>query len=265
MIGQPFKIRAEEGPGKAGYIPDLMLLKADGAVTIANGSPTAGELCPSEHVLDWAEGIIHALGWSYEWWSGPDDEQFFTNVNALGGFNWPMHQSQQALIEPVLALCADSELPIDQVEEHFSQQTSRPLVRGIIQRLLWWGDLTTDLCRPIGTGTRVRTDAAARRPAPAQWDVVAVIANRFRAGTRPWSRITLHCSVPASWCASSSVIRSQAGSAGTDLSLSAWASAANRVLPAPQAHRICARRHPSPRSEPGGTSHSVRSAAMPVR
>lgn len=172
LIGEPFKLRAEEGPGKAGYIPDLMLIGNDGKVTIVDSSPTAGDLCPSERVLDWAEEVIRARGWTYEWWTGPKDAQHYTNVKALRGFCRPMHEVQQALIEPILALCADIALPIAAVEENLAgEKMPKPMVRAVIQHLLWWGDLTTDLYRPITTGTRVRTDAVARRPAPDQWDV----------------------------------------------------------------------------------------------
>lgn len=172
LIGQPFKLRAEEGPGKAGYIPDLMLISNDGKVTIVDSSPTAGDLRPSERVLDWAGEVIRARGWTYEWWTGPKDAQHYTNIQALHGFCRPMHQVQQALIEPILALCADTAQAIAAVEENLAgEKMPKPMVRGVIQHLLWWGDLTTDLYRPITTGTRVRTDAAARRPAPAQWDV----------------------------------------------------------------------------------------------
>ncbi|MFI6278111.1 TnsA-like heteromeric transposase endonuclease subunit [Streptomyces sp. NPDC050988] len=172
LIGQPFKLRAEEGPGKAGYIPDLMLISNDGKVTIVDSSPTAGDLCPSERVLDWAGEAIRARGWTHEWWTGPKDAQHYTNIQALHGFCRPMHEVQQALIEPILALCADTQLPIAAVEENLAgEKMPKPMVRAVIQHLLWWGDLTTDLHRPITTGTRVRTDAAARRPAPAQWDV----------------------------------------------------------------------------------------------
>jgi hypothetical protein len=164
MIGQPFKLRAAQGPGKAGYIPDLMLISNDGKITLVDSSPTAGELCPSERVLDWAEEVISARGWTYEWWTGPKDAQHYTNIKALGGFCRPMHQVQQALIEPILALCADTELPIHAVEKSLTnEKMPQPMVRAVIQHLLWWGDLTTDLRRPITTGTRLRTDAAARR------------------------------------------------------------------------------------------------------
>ncbi|WP_406011602.1 TnsA-like heteromeric transposase endonuclease subunit (plasmid) [Streptomyces sp. NBC_00637] len=184
MIGQPFKLRAEEGPGKAGYIPDLMLISNDGKVTIVDSSPTAGELCPSERVLDWAEAVVRARGWNYEWWAGPKDAQYHTNIKALRGFCRPMHQSQQALIEPMLALCADAELPIGAVEENLaSEKMPKAMVRGVIQHLLWWGDLTTDLHRPITACTRVRTDAAARRPAPDQWDVGTRLILGYDRGT----------------------------------------------------------------------------------
>ncbi|MFJ8785746.1 hypothetical protein [Streptomyces sp. NPDC102476] len=172
LIGQPFKLRAEEGPGKAGYIPDLMLISNDGKVTIVDSSPTAGDLRPSERVLDWAGEVIRARGWTHEWWTGPKDAQHYTNIQALHGFCRPMHQVQQALIEPILALCADTAQAIAAVEENLAdEKMPKPMVRAVIQHLLWWGDLTTDLYRPITTGTRVRTDAAARRPAPDQWDV----------------------------------------------------------------------------------------------
>ncbi|WP_424892406.1 TnsA-like heteromeric transposase endonuclease subunit [Streptomyces sp. XH2] len=184
MIGQPFKLRAEDGPGKAGYVPDLMLIGDDGNVTIVDSSPTAGELCPSERVLDWAEKVIRARGWTYEWWEGANDAQHYTNVKALSGFCRPMHQVQQALIEPILALCADTERPIAAVEEILAgERMPKPMVRAVIQHLLWWGDLTTDLCRPITTGTRVRTDAAARRPAPGQWDVGTRLILGYDRGT----------------------------------------------------------------------------------
>ncbi|MGY3056175.1 hypothetical protein ACVWZD_000419 [Streptomyces sp. TE3672] len=172
MIGQPFKLRAEEGPGKAGYIPDLMLISNNGKITIVDSSPTAGDLRPSERVLDWAEEVIRARGWTYEWWAGPKDAQHYTNIKALRGFCRPMHHVQQALIEPILTLCADTSLPITAVEENLTnEKMPQPMVRAVIQHLLWWGDLTTDLYRPIITGTRVRTDGAARRPAPERWDV----------------------------------------------------------------------------------------------
>ncbi|MFI5864730.1 TnsA-like heteromeric transposase endonuclease subunit [Streptomyces sp. NPDC051546] len=172
VIGQPFKLCAEEGPGKAGHIPDLMLIANDGTVTIVDSSPTAGPLRPSERVLGWAENVIRARGWTYEWWTGPKDAQLYTNIQSLGGHCRPLHPFQQALIEPMLALCADAELPIFAVEENLtSARMPQPMVRAVIQHLLWWGDLTTDLRRPITTGARVRTDAATRRPAPDQWVV----------------------------------------------------------------------------------------------
>ncbi|MCZ1011895.1 TnsA-like heteromeric transposase endonuclease subunit [Streptomyces lydicus] len=184
MIGQPFKLRAEHGPGKAGYIPDLMLINNDGKITLVDSSPTAGELCPSERVLDWAEEVINARGWTYEWWTGPKDAQYYTNVKALGGFCRPMHPVQQALIEPILALCADAELPIHAVEKSLTnEKMPQPMVRAVIQHLLWWGDLTTDLHRPITTGTRLRTDPAARRPAPDQWDVATRLILGHHRGT----------------------------------------------------------------------------------
>ena len=183
IVGQPFQIRAEHSPGKAGHVPDLMLIDTGGAVTIVNSAPTAGELSPSPQVLDWAESVFRSIGWSYEWWTGPQDTQQFTNIKALSGFNRPMHHSQQALIEPILELCADSKLSIGEVEEHFAPQTPHLLVRPVIQHLLWWGDLSADLRKPIGLRTPVRTDSAARRPAPGHWEAGTRLDIGFDRGT----------------------------------------------------------------------------------
>ncbi|MGW7521141.1 TnsA-like heteromeric transposase endonuclease subunit [Streptomyces sp. NPDC054796] len=168
IIGQPFQLRIAHGPARQGYVPDLLLADRGGRITLVDGTPTAGGLHPSQEVLEWAAQTASSQGWRHECWRGPADPHLLTTVAALAAYKRPL-RAGHALIEPVLELCAHRERSIREVEDHFASSAPHLLVRETVHHLLWWGDLACDLRAPVGMATRVRTDARARRPSPAQW------------------------------------------------------------------------------------------------
>lgn len=170
MIGQPFRLVSPHGP-RGGYIPDLLLLGARGAVTVVDGRSTNGKP-RSAAELAWGRRVVESLGWTYELWKGLFDPEGYGIVHHLQLYNHPMHPRQQSLIEPILELCArEGGTSIEEVED-FCMETAgmtQMWVRPVVPHLLWWGDLTADLSRMPSLETVVRTNAASRRPPPARW------------------------------------------------------------------------------------------------
>lgn len=170
MIGQPFRLVSPHGP-RGGYIPDLLLLGARGALTVVDGGSTNGKP-RSAAELAWGRRVVESLGWTYELWEGLSDPQGYEIVHHLQQYNHPMHPRQQDLIEPILERCArKGGATIAEVED-FCMETAgmtQMWVRPVVPHLLWWGDLKTDLSTMPSLESVVLTDASARRPAPEQW------------------------------------------------------------------------------------------------
>ncbi len=159
VAAQPFLLTGEDGGRVRRHVPDLMMLRADGGVTVVDVKAASRLADPAVKAqFAWTRRVCAERGWGFETWSGADP-QILANVRFLAGYRRSSVISQE-LIPAVLAAAARH--PTIRAIERALRDHHRPeLIRPVVLHLLWSGHLHADLRQPLGAGTAVRVSGEA--------------------------------------------------------------------------------------------------------
>lgn len=153
IAAQPFQLIGRDGGRLRRHVPDLLLVNANGLVTVVDVKPASRLALPKvREMFDWTERLCALRGWSFEVWSGAD-ARLLANVAFLAGFRRPSVVCED-LIGAVLAVAARP-VTVGEVERALSENTPAALARPVVCHLLWRGRLAADLFRPIDQDTEL--------------------------------------------------------------------------------------------------------------
>ena len=154
IYAQPFRLVAAVGGRTRRHVPDFLVEKGDGGLTVVDVKPRR-RLGDDEvrFTFGWTAGLAGRLGWGFEVFSEPEPG-VLANVRFLSGYRRD-RQFDPAVLEKALSLAgrplrlADLEAAVAGVAR------SGPAARAHLLHLLWSGRLRADLGRPLSGSTWV--------------------------------------------------------------------------------------------------------------
>ena len=160
LAAQPFLLTGVDDGRVRRHVPDLMLLGADGGVTVVDVKAASRLADPAVKAqFAWTRQVCAEGGWGFEPWSGTDP-QILTNVRFLAGYR-RSSVIADGLIPEVLEM-AGRQPTIGAIERALTDRHRQELVRPVVLHLLWCGRLRADLRLPLGADTRVDLAGKAR-------------------------------------------------------------------------------------------------------
>lgn len=154
ILGQPFRLFINEPRGKS-YVPDFFTVRGDRSVEVVEVKPLRKMKDPrTVATVDWAREIIEPHGWTYAVVNEPQPQLGY-NLRFLAGYrrSWLLNGDVLAAVR------ANTYQPefFAALEARMAELTGMPplIMRSHLLHLLWTGELTCDLNRPIDVGSVV--------------------------------------------------------------------------------------------------------------
>ncbi|WP_323958834.1 TnsA-like heteromeric transposase endonuclease subunit [Arthrobacter sp. JZ12] len=154
ILAQPFRLFVNERHGKS-YVPDFFIVRDDLSVEVVEVKPLDKMNDPKTlATLNWAREIIEPHGWNYELVNEPG-QQLGYNLRFLAGYR----RSQLLASELLAAVRANTYQPefFGALEARMAELTGTHamFIRPHLLHLVWTGELTCDLNKPIDAGVVV--------------------------------------------------------------------------------------------------------------
>jgi hypothetical protein len=153
IAAQPFQLVGKDDGAIRRHVPDLLLGRSDGTVTVVDVK-AAHRMNRPEVVAQfaWTEQVCAGRGWGFETWCGADPV-LVENVRFLAGYRRP-EVIDQVVLEEVTQV-AGTHRSVAAIEHALAGQVTADLVRPAVLHLLWSGRLTCDLRSPLESWTPV--------------------------------------------------------------------------------------------------------------
>ncbi|HEY9327682.1 MAG TPA: TnsA-like heteromeric transposase endonuclease subunit [Streptomyces sp.] len=130
------------------HVPDFLLTLRSGLVRVVNVKPADRAKDPKvREALAWPGELFSAHGWPYEIWSGCEP-MVLKNVRFLAGYRRPW-VVDSGLVDRARELVQDGD-ELALAEHRLIPYGEPEDVRPALLSLLWLGQWTTDLTRPLG-------------------------------------------------------------------------------------------------------------------
>ncbi|PJN35806.1 hypothetical protein CG747_36335 [Streptomyces sp. CB02959] len=151
IASQPFHLAGRDGDRLRQHVPDLLLVHADGLVTVVDVKAPSRMKDPKVTAqFAWTHRVCARRGWAYETWSG-GDPVVVENVRFLAGFRRPELLETDRM--PAVIAAAREQSTIGGIEAALADEMPREAVRPLVLHLIWSGSLLADLRRPMGSAT----------------------------------------------------------------------------------------------------------------
>jgi hypothetical protein len=147
IAGQPFQLAGRDGDRIRRHVPDVLLLDADGGVTVVDVKPQHRLSDPKVQALHaWTRKVVALRGWGFEEWSGCGGRRL-ENIRFLAGYRraWLVRRDLASAVEKVVGAAST----IGEVEWRLRTKP-KIVIRPLILNLLWSGFLVTDLDARLG-------------------------------------------------------------------------------------------------------------------
>ena len=149
IAAQPFQLIGPDGDRVRVHVPDLLLVHADGAVTVVDVKPPG--LIEDPRVVaqfGWTRRVAAARGWGFEAWSGAP-EVVLGNVRFLAGYRRAALIDRDVLAD--VGRAVRGPVGVGVLERRLARSHPVGRVRPAVLHALWRGDLRAELDRPLGT------------------------------------------------------------------------------------------------------------------
>jgi hypothetical protein len=145
IASQPFRLAGADSGRTRRHVPDILLMTAvGGAVVVDVKSPGKRDDPDVRALMKWTNDTVGLRGWEFEDWYGAP-AHLLANIRFLAGYRRRI-VIEEALI-PAVRRAALEPMEIARLER--SVPGEHVLVRPVILHLLWAGELTADLDRPL--------------------------------------------------------------------------------------------------------------------
>jgi hypothetical protein len=152
IAGQPLQLVGSDGARIRRHVPDLLLVGADGDVTVVDVKAPSKLADPQvQALLTWTKTTVGLRGWAFESWCGAPG-RLLVNVRFLAGYRRRM-LVQDELAAAVVDAVGSGTAIVD-VERSLGDVPA-VLVRPVLLHLLWRGVLVADLAGPLDGTTIV--------------------------------------------------------------------------------------------------------------
>jgi hypothetical protein len=154
ILAQPFRLFINQPLGKS-YVPDFLTVRGDGSVEVVEVKPLHKMKDPrTVATVDWGRKNIEPHGWRYVVVNEPHPQLGY-NLRFLAGYrrSWLFNSDVLATVR------ANTYQPefFGALEARMAELTGTQalVMRSHLLHLLWTGDLTCDLNRPLDAGSVV--------------------------------------------------------------------------------------------------------------
>jgi TnsA-like endonuclease N terminal len=150
IAAQPFLVTAPAEDGRTRrHVPDFLLVDRGGLVTVVNVKPADRLGDPKvARSLAWAGAVFESRGWRHEIWSQAPPAEL-ANVRFLAAYR---HRARvPAELADWVGGRISAPVSIAELEAAWPEQADG--IRSAALHLLWRGDLTADLTRPLDAAT----------------------------------------------------------------------------------------------------------------
>ncbi|MFE2296366.1 TnsA-like heteromeric transposase endonuclease subunit [Streptomyces sp. NPDC059452] len=154
IAAQPFLVTGDDGVRRRRHVPDLLLVHADGLVTVVDVK--APQRIKDPDVVTqfaWMKGLCSLRGWVFEAWTGTKPV-VMENVRFLAGYR--RRQVVESRLFPEVLEAARVQGTIGGIEKALSRRHLADAVRPALLHLVWTGALSADLSDPLSSQTSVR-------------------------------------------------------------------------------------------------------------
>ena len=153
---QPFLLSGQDGSTVRSHVPDVLLVHADGAVTVVDVKPAAfvGKAAVRAQ-LEWTRALCRTKGWRYEVFTGADPT-VLRNIRALAVGRRPERLPEGHLAHARAALGATvgtAPVTLGEVLARRPTTCDDASWRVAVLACLWAGYATADLSRPLTAQT----------------------------------------------------------------------------------------------------------------
>ena len=157
VASQPLWLSGRDGSRIRRHVPDFLLEMSDGSYTVVDVKPQGLLAEPAvAEVLAWTGRLCAAKGWRFEVWHG-GDPVFLRNVRFLAAGRRLAFVDEDTVVKVAEAGLAG--MTLAQVEA--SAKVGRTAARAAALSLLWFGQWTTDMSRPLSGSSVLQTVQAA--------------------------------------------------------------------------------------------------------
>ncbi|GLW19742.1 hypothetical protein Stsp01_64850 [Streptomyces sp. NBRC 13847] len=151
IAAQPFHLSGRDGDRLRRHVPDLLLVHADGLVTVVDVKAPSRMKDPKVTAqFAWTKHVCARRGWAYETWSG-GDPTVVENVRFLAGFRRPELLEMDKV--PSVLAAAQGQSTIGGIETALADQLPQEVVRPLVLHLIWSGSLAADLRRTLDSAS----------------------------------------------------------------------------------------------------------------
>lgn len=158
IAAQPFQLIGEHAGRVRRHVPDLLLLHASGLVSVVDVKPADRLEDPDvAAVFAWTKQVVARRGWAFEAWSGAE-ATLLENVRFLAAYRRRAVICERLL--PVALAEARSCATLGELEQQVTLRASLELARPVVRHLLWTGELTAELDRPLSATTALSARVA---------------------------------------------------------------------------------------------------------
>ncbi|WP_280364455.1 TnsA-like heteromeric transposase endonuclease subunit [Nocardia abscessus] len=159
IAAQPFLLEGSDGVRVRRHVPDLLLARADGTVTVVDVKAPSRVADPKVAAqFAWTEKLCALRGFGFEVWTGMDAVEL-ENLRFLAGYRRESTVCRE-LIAPVLESAAEP-VSLAVLERGLAGLAVSSLVRPVALHLLWRSRMRADLRCPLDADTVVSVGAAA--------------------------------------------------------------------------------------------------------
>jgi hypothetical protein len=153
IASQPFQMVGSDGARIRRHVPDLLLVDADGGVSIVDVKPARRVMdADVAAMFEWTRRLVALRGWAFEVWSEAAP-CLVENVRFLAGYR--RGQLVDLDLAPAVRTAAQHQSTVGGIEQHLAD-LDPVLVRPVLLHLVWTGELIADLNSPLGSRTTVR-------------------------------------------------------------------------------------------------------------
>ncbi|MFE1250131.1 MULTISPECIES: TnsA-like heteromeric transposase endonuclease subunit [unclassified Streptomyces] len=154
IASQPFHLAGRDGDRLRHHVPDLLLVHADGLVTVVDVKAPSRMKDPKVTAqFTWTRRVCARRGWAYETWSG-GDATVVENVRFLAGFRRPQLLEMDWV--PTVLAAARGQSTVGGIEAALAGRLPVEVMRPLVLHLIWSGALVADLRRPLASTTTVK-------------------------------------------------------------------------------------------------------------